>query len=96
MGRRGRPPKLSARQVVKAREWAGQGWTQQVIADRFGVSQSVVSELLARVGPTPVQEELPGPKGTETTRTETAEAEAGQAEPGQGGARRPRAWPAGG
>ena len=56
--RRGRPPKLSQRQVAKARAWAGQGLTQQEIADRLGVVQSVISELLARVGPTPVQQEL--------------------------------------
>ncbi len=87
VARRGRPPKLSDRQVGKARVWAGAGWTQQAIAERLGVSQSVISELLAQVGPAPVQEELPGPKGTETTHTEpgaeASEAEARQAEPSQ-------------
>lgn len=57
--RRGRPPKLSGRQVAKARAWAGQGVTQQEIADRLGVVQSVISELLARVGPAPEQQQLP-------------------------------------
>src|SRR5680860_930943 len=57
--RRGRPPKLSARQVTRAREWASAGWTQQAIADRLGVAQSVISELLARLGPASVQQVLP-------------------------------------
>ena len=63
--RRGRPPKLTDRQVAKARVWAAHGLTQQGIADRLGVSQSVISELLARVGPAPVQEVLPQPAETE-------------------------------
>ena len=62
--RRGRPPKLSDRQETQARVWAGQGWTQQVIADRLGVAQSVISELLARRGPVSVQEVLPEPVDT--------------------------------
>src|SRR5680860_480860 len=57
--RRGRPPKLSDRQVRQAREWSAVGWTQQAIADRLGVAQSVISELLTRLGPPPVQQELP-------------------------------------
>jgi len=57
--RRGRPPKLSGRQVTQAREWAANGWTQQSIADRLGVAQSVISELLARSGPASVQQILP-------------------------------------
>ena len=59
VARRGRPPKLSDRQVRAAREWSAAGWTQQGIADRLGVAQSVISELLARVGPAPVQQQLP-------------------------------------
>ena len=59
--RRGRPPKLSDRQVAQARRWASAGWTQQAIADRLGVAQSVVSELRARVGPAAVQPVLPEP-----------------------------------
>src|SRR5450759_1422432 len=31
VARRGRPPKLSDRQVAQARVWAGQGWTKQAI-----------------------------------------------------------------
>lgn len=65
--RLGRPPKLSGRQVTQARGWASAGWTQQAIADRFGVARSVISELLARTGPAPVQQILPavleGPTG---------------------------------
>jgi len=57
--RRGRPPKLTARQVTQARTWAGAGWTQQAIADRFAVARSVIGELLARLGPAPVQGTLP-------------------------------------
>jgi transposase len=50
---RGRPPKLSDRQVTRARVWAGQGWTQQAISQRLGVTRSVISVLLARWGPVP-------------------------------------------
>ena len=57
--RRGRPPKLSERQVRQAREWSAAGWTQQAIADRLKVARSVISELLARLGPAPVAEVLP-------------------------------------
>jgi len=89
VARRGRPPKLSDRQVARARAWAAQGWTQQAISERLGVARSVISVLLARLGPTPVQEVLSAadntepesestvaePDDTETTETKT-EAEA--------------------
>src|SRR6266545_4175549 len=71
--RRGRPPKLSDRQVRQAREWAAKGWTQQSIADRLGVAQSVISGLLARFGPAPVQQTLPEPT-EEPTGEPTGEA----------------------
>src|SRR5664280_2059165 len=58
--RRGRPPKLSEHQVAQARMWAGLGWTQQAISQRLGCARSVISDLLARVGPVPVQESLHG------------------------------------
>src|SRR5664279_6484006 len=54
--RRGRPPKLTGRQVAQAQVWAASGWTQQAIADQLKVARSVISELLARVGPAPVQD----------------------------------------
>jgi transposase len=57
----GRPRKLSGRQVARAAEWAGAGWTQRAIADRLGVSHTVIGEVLARAGPAPVQDALPEP-----------------------------------
>lgn len=56
--RRGRPPKLSQQQVTQARAWAREGWTQQAIAERLSVAQSVISQLLATHPPVPAQEEL--------------------------------------
>lgn len=70
VARRGRPPKLTDRQVAQARRWSAAGWTQQEIADRLGVAQSGISGLLARPGPAPVQPELPEP--AEETAEETA------------------------
>ena len=102
VARRGRPPKLSDRQIARARAWAAQGWTQQAISERLGVARSVISVLLARLGPTPVQEVLSAtgntepesestvaePDDTETTETKTeAEAEAEAVVPFAGSAR---------
>ena len=67
--RRARPPKLTDRQVAKVRVWAGEGMTQRAITDRLGVAQSGISDLLARRGPTPVQQEhLPEPGITAPAR----------------------------
>ena len=57
--RRGRPPKLTAGQVAKARGWAAEGVTQTEIARRLSVSRPVIGELLARLGPAPQQSALP-------------------------------------
>jgi hypothetical protein len=78
--RRGRPPKLSARQVAKARAWAGEGMTQTEIAARCKVARSVVSELLARLGSLPVQEALaddPDVCGAEQPDTDTGAEQSG-------------------
>src|SRR5664280_2385936 len=74
--RRGRPPKLSDRQVARARAWAGQGWTQQAISQRLGVTRAVISVLLARWGPIPAQETLPAAEGTESQASESHSTEA--------------------
>jgi transposase len=80
--RRGRPVKLSDRQVAQARAWAGQGWTQQAICERLGCARSVVSVLLARLGPTPVQDGLPATSSTEheSTQSEPDDTEATKAD----------------
>src|SRR5450759_1955388 len=82
--RRGRPTKLSDRQVARARAWAGQGWTQQAICERLGCARSVVSVLLARLGPTPVQDGLPATSSTEheheSTQSEPDDTEARKAD----------------
>src|SRR5450759_675702 len=74
--RRGRPPKLTGRQVAQAQVWAGSGWTQQAIADQLKVARSVISELLARVGPAPVQDALT-PTGDTDIEPESPETVAG-------------------
>ncbi|MGV1010492.1 MAG: hypothetical protein ACOYBY_18140 [Dermatophilaceae bacterium] len=86
--RRGRPPKLSDRQVTQARGWAGQGLSQQTIAGRLGVAQSVISELLVRRGPLPVQPVLPEPD--DTAADTTPEAAPTMAGPVDAGAQAPR------
>ena len=60
--RRGRPPRLNARQVARVRGWAGEGITQTEIAARLSVSRPVISELLARFGPAPRQPALTDPE----------------------------------
>ena len=55
---RGRPPKLSERNIAAVRRLSAGGATQVDIADRFGVARSVIGEILARRGPAPIQEPL--------------------------------------
>jgi hypothetical protein len=62
--RRGRPPKLTAGQVAKARGWAAEGVTQTEIARRLSVSRPVIGELLARLGPAPSSPRCPTPRST--------------------------------
>ena len=81
--RRGRPRMLSDRQAAQARGWAAVGWTQQAIADRLGVAQSAISELLARLGPAPVQEVLPEPDTEPDTGPDTGPAQETTTEPAQ-------------
>ena len=80
--RRGRPPKLDARQQMQARRWAGQGRSQEWLGQRFGVARSVIARVLADLGPVPVQ---PPPSSAEAGRTnehEPADAETGLVETG--------------
>ena len=59
--RRGRPPKLTSRQVGRARVWAGEGVTQTEIARRLGVSRPVIHDVLDRLGPAWFQPALAEP-----------------------------------
>ncbi len=92
VARRGRPPKLSDREVGKARRWAGEGVTQTEIAVRLNVARSVVSGLLARLGPLALAQTLtpaepdesgpgPGPE-SESDQPGPAPDEPGPDEPG--------------
>ncbi len=69
--RRGRPPKLNARQQVQAARWAGQGRSQEWIGQRLGVARSVIGRVLADAGPVPVQASLSPAEPAESDRVET-------------------------
>jgi len=56
--RRGRPPKLDAQARAQAGRWAGQGRSQQWIADQFGVARSVIGRVLDDLPPAPAQPQL--------------------------------------
>ena len=55
---RGRPPKLSGEQVAAVVKASAEGKTQVSIARRFGVSQSVISEVLSKAAAEPRQGSL--------------------------------------
>jgi transposase len=55
---RGRPPKLSKRDVATVRRLAAEGISKTEIAKRFGVARSVIGETLKKFGSAPVQEPL--------------------------------------
>jgi hypothetical protein len=73
--RRGRPPKLDARQRMQARRWAGQGRSQEWIGQRFGVARSVIGRVLADAGPVPLQPPL---SSAEAGRTDADQSDAEQ------------------
>jgi len=73
--RRGRPPKLDARQRMQARRWAGQGRSQEWIGQRFGVARSVIGRVLADAGPVPLQPPL---SSEEAGRTDADQSDAEQ------------------
>ena len=75
--RRGRPPKLNARQQVQAVRWAGQGRSQEWIGQRFGVARSVIGRVLADAVPVPVQPPLSPaePADAEVVETDLAQLE---------------------
>jgi len=52
---RGRPPKLSPRQVANVRRLAAAGETHADIATRYRVGRSSITELLGRTGPLPLE-----------------------------------------
>jgi len=56
--RRGRPARLDGRRRARAVRWAGQGRSQEWIAEQFGVARSVIGRVLAQAGPVAVQDEL--------------------------------------
>jgi len=90
--RRGRPPKLSDRQVATVRRLAATGATHKEIATRYGVARSVISELLAKLGPLAVQESLQengaeAPVGEAAVEEAAVEEAAVEEAPGSGLAR---------
>ncbi|PZS28884.1 MAG: hypothetical protein DLM61_13925, partial [Pseudonocardiales bacterium] len=86
--RRGRPPKLSERQVANARRWVGEGLTQTEVAARCKVARSVISELVARLGSLPAQEVLDPAGDEQPTTTEPTTTEPTATEPAAGGSAR--------
>src|SRR5512133_154710 len=79
----GRPVKLSAAQLARARRWAEQGMTGQEIAGRLDVSGTMISRLVSadRHRPEPVQDELPDPELLDPPLPDPALVEPVDAEP---------------
>jgi hypothetical protein len=86
--RRGRPPKLTARQQVQAAAWAGQGRSQEWIGQRLGVARSVIGRVLADAAPVQVQPSLIPVESAdaEPAETDLAQVELPQAEPAEASA----------
>jgi hypothetical protein len=85
--RRGRPPKLNARQQVQAVAWAGQGRSQEWIGQRFGVARSVIGRVLADAVSVPVQPPLilAEPADADRVETDLAQVEFSQVEEAEAG-----------
>jgi transposase len=72
--RRGRPSKLTERDVSAVLRMAAGGATQSKMAERFGVSRSVIRDTLDKHGPVGLQEPLLDPDAADAEHGETTSA----------------------